>query len=109
VLLFLAVVGAYCDLNALSKSGEVAITLMIWVTVIVFIHAIILFGVGGIFKQDWDIVSIASNANIGGATSAPVLATAIGRPDLRLPGILVGSVGNAIGTYIGVLVAEFLK
>ena len=109
VLLFLAVVGAYCDLNALSKSGEVAVTLLLWVTAIVFVHAIILFTIGGVFKQDWDIVAIASNANIGGATSAAVLATSINRPDLRLPGILVGSVGNAIGTYIGVIIAEFLK
>jgi uncharacterized membrane protein len=109
VLLFLAVVGAYCDIGALSKSGEVALTLMMWVTMIVLIHGIILFVVGGLFKQDWDMVSIASNANVGGATSAAVLATSLNRPDLRLPGILVGSVGNAIGTYIGVIVAEFLR
>ena len=109
VLLFLAVVGAYCDIGALIKNGEVAMILMLWVTAIVFIHGILLFVIGGIFKQDWAIISIASNANIGGATSAGVLATAIGRSDLRLPGILVGSVGNAIGTYLGVLVAEILK
>jgi len=68
-----------------------------------------LFIIGGLSRQDWSIISIASNANIGGATSAGVLATALGRSDLRLPGILVGSVGNAIGSYLGVLVAEFLK
>ena len=109
VLLFLAVIGALCDINALSQSGEVAGTLLLWVGLIVLIHGILIFTIGGIFKQDWDIVSIASNANIGGATSAPVLATSLGRADLRLPGILVGSIGNAIGTYLGVLVAEFLK
>ncbi len=109
VLLFLAVVGAYCDIAALVHNGNVAITLLLWVTAIVFIHGILLFVIGGLFKQDWAIISIASNANIGGATSAGVLATALGRSDLRLPGILVGSVGNAIGTYLGVLVAEFLK
>ena len=52
---------------------------------------------------------MASNANIGGATSAGVLATAIGRGELRLPGILAGSLGNALGTYAGFLVAEFLR
>ena len=26
-----------------------------------------------------------------------------------LPGVLVGAVGNAIGTYLGILVAEFLR
>ena len=67
------------------------------------------FFVGGNLKQDWDIVSIASNANIGGATSAPVCAASLGRPDLQLPGLLAGTVGNAIGTYLGILVAELLK
>jgi uncharacterized membrane protein len=109
IMLFLAVVGAYCDINALLKSGTVAGTLLLWVTLIVFIHGILIFLIGGILKQDWDIISIASNANIGGATSAPVCANSIGRPDLQLPGLLAGSVGNAIGTYLGIIVAEWLK
>ncbi len=109
VLLFLAVVGAYCDIHALISNGNVAITLFFWVTSIVFIHGILLYILGAIFKQDWYIISIASNANIGGATTAAALATSLGRKDLRLPGILVGSLGTAIGTYIGILVAEFLR
>lgn len=109
IMLFLAVIGAYCDFKALIDSGAVAGILLLWVTLIVFIHGLLIFSIGGIFKQDWDIVSIASNANIGGATSAPVCANSIGRPDLQLPGLLAGSVGNAIGTYLGILVAEWLK
>jgi len=109
IMLFLAVIGAFCDLQALLNSGNSTGTLMIWVLSIILIHAIIIFVVGGVFKQDWDIVSIASNANIGGSTSAPVCAASLGRPDLQLPGLLAGSVGNAIGTYLGILVAEFLK
>ncbi|MEP7252207.1 MAG: DUF819 family protein [Ginsengibacter sp.] len=109
VLLFLAVVGAYCDIHALVSSGSIALTLLVWVTTSVFIHGILLFLLGAIFKQDWYIISIASNANIGGATSAAALAASFGRRDLRLPGILVGSLGTALGTYLGILVAEFLK
>ncbi len=109
IMLFLAVVGAYCDISALIKSGSVAGTLLIWVTLIVFIHGFLIFLIGGLFRQDWDIIAIASNANIGGATSAPVCANSIGRPDLQLPGLLAGSLGNAIGTYLGILVAELLK
>ncbi|MGI8956472.1 MAG: DUF819 domain-containing protein [Chthoniobacterales bacterium] len=109
VLLFLAVVGAYCDLGALIANGAVAGTLLAWVTIIVGIHALILFGIGGLFRQDWALIAVASNANVGGATSAGVLATAIGRGDLRLPGILAGSLGNAIGTYAGVLIALWLR
>ena len=109
VLLFLAVVGAYCDLAALIANGAVAGILLAWVTIIVGVHALIIFVIGGLFRQDWAIIAVASNANIGGATSAGVLATAIGRGDLRLPGILAGSLGNAIGTYAGFLVAVWLR
>jgi uncharacterized membrane protein len=93
----------------LIANGAVAGTLLAWVTIIVGIHALILFGLGGLFRQDWAMIAVASNANIGGATSAGVLATAIGRGDLRLPGILADSLGNAVGTYAGVLVAIYLR
>jgi uncharacterized membrane protein len=109
IMMFLAVIGAYCDIPALLKSGEAAGTLLLWDSALVLIHAVVIFSIGGLLKQDWDIVSIASNANIGGATSAPVCAASLGRPDLQLPGLLAGSVGNAIGTYLGIMVAEFLK
>ena len=109
IMMFLAVIGAYCDIPALLKSGDAAGTLLLWDCALIAIHAIIIFSIGGLFKQDWDIVSIASNANIGGATSAPVCAASLGRPDLQLPGLLAGSVGNAIGTYLGLMVAEFLR
>jgi uncharacterized membrane protein len=109
VLLFLAVIGAYCDLGALLANGSVAGILLAWVTAIVLLHALILFGIGALLKQDWAMIALASNANIGGATSAGVLAIAIGRGDLRLPGILVGSLGNAIGTYAGFVIAKLLQ
>jgi uncharacterized membrane protein len=109
IMMFLAVIGAYCDFRALAGAGNVAAMLLVWVTIIVFLHGAIIFFVGGVLKQDWDIVSIASNANVGGATSAPVCAASLGRPDLQLPGVLAGTIGNAIGTYAGIAVAEFLK
>lgn len=109
IMLFLAVIGAYCDFRALAGAGGVAGTLLIWVTIIVFLHGALIFVVGGILKQDWDIVAIASNANVGGSTSAPVCAASLGRPDLQLPGLLAGTVGNAIGTYLGFAVSELLK
>ena len=109
VLLFLAVVGAYCDIGALIANGSIALLLLAWVSIVVALHALLLFVIGGFLKQDWAIVAIASNANIGGATTAGVLATAIGRDELRLPGILSGSLGTALGTYAGIFVAEFLR
>lgn len=109
IMLFLAVIGAYCDVWALTSAGDIAWILLMWVTIIVFLHGAIIFSIGGLLKQDWDIISIASNANIGGATSAPVCAASLGRPDLQLPGLLAGTIGTAIGTYLGIAVAEILK
>jgi uncharacterized membrane protein len=109
IMLFLAVIGAFCDIDALIKSGYVALTLLSWDFTLVLLHGLIIFGVGGfIFKVDWDIIGVASNANIGGSASAPVCAASLGRKDLQLPGLLAGSIGNALGTYLGLLVAHFL-
>ncbi len=109
IYIFLAVIGAYCDVAALLRDGQLAIILFGMILVLVLIHGIIVFGIGAFFKQDWALLSIASQANVGGATSALALAKSLNRPDLQLPAVLVGTLGNAIGTYLGILVAEMLK
>ncbi|GAA4419864.1 DUF819 family protein [Nibrella viscosa] len=109
VYLFLAVIGAYCDIAALLRDGQLAGVLFGMICLLVSIHALILFGIGALFRQDWDVLGIASQANIGGATSALALARSLQRPDLQLPAVLVGSLGNAIGSYLGIAVAEVLK
>jgi uncharacterized membrane protein len=108
VYLFLAVIGAYCDVAALLQDGQLAVVLFGMIFCIVAVHALILFGIGAALKQDWDILAIASQANIGGATSALALARSLARADLQLPAVLVGTLGNAIGTYLGILMAEWL-
>ncbi|WP_019987709.1 DUF819 domain-containing protein [Rudanella lutea] len=109
IYLFLAVIGAYCDVGALLRDGQLAVVLFGMICTLVLIHALIVFGVGALFRQDWDVLGIASQANIGGATSALALARSLNRPDLQLPAVLVGSLGNAIGTYLGIFVAEWLR
>jgi uncharacterized membrane protein len=109
IYIFLAVIGAYCDVATLLKDGQLAIVLFGMILLLVLIHAVILYGVGAFFRHDWDVVSIASQANVGGATSALALARSLNRPDLQLPAVLVGSLGNAIGSYLGILVAEVLR
>ncbi|RIV18794.1 DUF819 family protein [Fibrisoma montanum] len=109
IYVFLAVIGAYCDVAALLRDGELALVLFGMILLLVLIHAVLLFGVGALFRQDWDVLGIASQANIGGATSALALARSMNRADLQLPAVLVGTLGNAIGTYLGILVAEMLR
>lgn len=109
IYIFLAVIGAYCDVATLLKDGQLAIILFGMILLLVLIHALILFGTGAFFRQDWDVIAIASQANVGGSTSALALARSLNRPDLQLPAVLVGSLGNAIGSYLGILVAEVLR
>ena len=108
VMLFLAVIGCLCDLEALSQLGDLAVTLSIFATVVITVHALAVFGVSWLFRLDWDMAAVASQANVGGGTTAIALARSLGRPDLVLPGILVGSCGTASGTYLGYLAIEFL-
>ena len=108
ILIFLAVIGTLCDFGALAQSGELAGTLLLFVGLLVLIHGLVIFGVGAMFKMDWDVIAVASQANVGGNTTAIAAAESLNRPDLLIPGVLVGSLGNAIGTYIGFAVAGLL-
>ena len=108
VYLFLAVIGAYCELTTLVELQTLGITLLVFTSITVLVHGLMTFGLGALFYRDWELISIASQANIGGSTSAMALAESFGRMELILPAILIGSLGNAIGTYIGFLVAGIL-
>lgn len=108
VYLFLAVIGAFCELAALGQIGDLAWRLLVLVVTIVVVHGAIVFGVAAIGKLDWDTAAVASQANIGGSSSALALAKSLNRMDLYLPGILVGSLGNGLGTYLGFMVAGWL-
>ncbi|PZX59223.1 putative membrane protein [Algoriphagus ratkowskyi] len=108
ILLFLATIGTLCDLGTLSGIGELAATLFLFVTIIVLIHGLVIFGVGALFKVDWDVIAVASQANVGGNTTALAAAESLDRPDLLIPGVLVGSLGNALGTYAGFFIAGML-
>lgn len=109
IYLFLAVIGAYCDIAALLKDTHLALMMLLFVSVLVAVHTVVQFGVGALLRQDWAIISVASQANLGGSASCLALTKSLNRPDLHLPGILAGALGNAVGTYCGLLVAEYLR
>ncbi|MEL6561848.1 MAG: DUF819 family protein [Bacteroidota bacterium] len=109
IYLFLAVIGAFCEIGALESLGfDLASTLVIFIGIIVLVHGLFVFLVGGLYKKDWDLIAVASQANIGGSSTALALAKSFKRNDLLLPGILVGSLGSGLGTYYGFLVAAWL-
>ncbi len=108
VYLFLAVIGAYCEIGAVLALKEVGLLLLLFTSFAVMVHGLLTILLGGLFFKDWDMISIASQANIGGGTSAIALAETFNRKELILPAILVGTLGNALGTYLGFLVVSIL-
>ena len=109
VHLFLAVIGAYCEISAVYELKEIGITLFLFTSVSVLIHGILIIIFGGLFYRDWQMVAIASQTNVGGGASAIALAETFKRNELILPSILMGTLGNAIGTYLGFFVIYILN
>lgn len=108
VNLFLAVIGAYCELSAVSALKEIGVSLLLFTSIAVLLHGIGTVLIGGLFYRDWQMIAIVSQANVGGGTTAIALAETFERNELILPAILVGTLGNALGTYLGFLVIYVL-
>ncbi len=108
VNLFLAVIGAYCELSAVGALKEIGVSLLLFTSIAVLLHGIGTVLIGGLFYRDWQMIAIVSQANVGGGTTAIALAETFKRNELILPAILVGTLGNALGTYLGFLVIYML-
>lgn len=108
VFIFLAVIGAYCELSAVAELKDVGITLLLFAGLAVFLHGVIIILLGGLLYRDWEMIAIVSQANVGGGTTAIALAESFKRKELILPAILVGTLGTALGTYLGFLVVYML-
>ena len=105
MFIFLASIGASADIWQLI---EIAPILFVYATIIIGVHLVILFGLGLLFRFDLAELAMASAVGIGGPSSAPALASAKGWDNLLIPGVLAGSFGYAIGSFVGVTIAGWL-
>lgn len=76
------------------------IALLAFAMLTVLMHGVVVFLAAWFFRMDLEAAAVASQASIGGSTTALALAKSLGREDLLLPGILLGAFGNAIGTFL---------
>jgi uncharacterized membrane protein len=74
----------------------------------ILIHVTILLLVGKIIKAPFFFVAVGSQANVGGAASAPIVASAF-HPALAPVGVLLAVLGYALGTYGAWLSAEMMR
>ena len=109
VYLFLNVIGAFCDLRSLAGLGALGLALLTFAAITVLVHGLVTVVAARLMRLDANMAAVASQANVGGATSALALARSLGRADLVLPAVLIGSLGNAIGNFFAFWVAATLQ
>jgi len=97
-------IGMQMDLGAfVDVPGYFAIG-FVWI----IIHVIILLSVGKLIKAPFFFVAVGSQANVGGAASAPIVASAF-HPSLAPVGVLLAVLGYALGTYGAYFCAEIMR
>lgn len=95
---FFAAIAAGADIRAMIS---VAPLLIVLVLILLSVHLIVLLTLGRKLGLTIPELLTASNAAILGATTAPAMAAAKGWHDQVTPGVLVGVIGYALGTFIG--------
>ncbi len=101
---FFAAIAAGANIVAMLQVAPLLIGL---VAILLSVHALVTFGFGRLFGLSLPELIIASNAAVLGATTAPALAATKGWKNLVTPGVLVGVLGYALGTFVGTLVYKF--
>ncbi len=92
-----------------SLSGIFSAPLLIVAGIaLVLVHAVFLLIVSRITRIPLCLVATASQANIGGPASAPIVAAAY-EPALAPVGLLLGILGNVMGTYLGLITSQLCK
>ncbi|WP_222564041.1 DUF819 domain-containing protein [Novilysobacter antarcticus] len=100
----IATIGMQMDLKSLADRPTLLALGVIWIAV----HAVLLIGVAKLIRAPLFFLAVGSQANIGGAASAPVVASAF-HPSLAPVGVLLAVVGYALGTYFAYLTGVGLQ
>jgi uncharacterized membrane protein len=83
--------------------------LFVFAGLILTVHLVVILVAGKLFRLDLAEIVIASNANMGGPTTAAAMATARHWTELVTPAILCGTLGYAVATFIGAAVGSWLR
>jgi len=99
-----ATIGMHMDLGALLDRPWLFLLGLIWISV----HAALMLGVAKLIRAPLFFMAVGSQANIGGAASAPVVASAF-HPALAPVGVLLAVLGYALGTYAAYITGLVLR
>ena len=99
-----ATIGMHMDLGALLERPRLFALGFCWISV----HALIMLFIAKWLRAPLFFMAVGSQANIGGAASAPVVASAF-HPSLAPVGVLMAVIGYALGTYCAYLTGLMLQ
>ncbi len=103
--IFFAVIGVPASIYLIITKAPF---LLLFCAIIVGTNMVFSFVLGKLFHFDLEEIAVASNANVGGPTTAAAFAIAKGWTELIIPAILVGTLGYVIGNYYGIFVGTWL-
>jgi uncharacterized membrane protein len=102
--ILVASIGAHASFLSMAQAPALVVMGFIWMA----FHIGILLLVGYLIKAPIFFVAVGSQANIGGAASAPIVASAF-HPTLAPVGVLLAVAGYVLGTYAGLIIMWMLK
>lgn len=105
IYLFFFVLGIPASIPLIIQTAPL---LLLFVFIIAMLNLVISLVAGKFIGADLEEILLASNANIGGPTTAAALAIAKGWHKLIGPILVVGTLGYIIGNYIGTAIGIFL-
>ena len=97
-------IGLKMDLMAFFEAPGFFLIWVIWI----LMHVALLLIVAKLIKAPLVFVAVGSQANVGGAASAPIVASAF-HPALAPVGVLLAVLGYALGTYGAYATAEIMR
>lgn len=105
IYIFFVVIGVPASIPVIITKSPL---LLVYCTIMVGVNMLITFIGAKLFNFTLEEAIIASNANIGGPTTAAAMAISKGWFKLVGPAMLIGTFGYVVGNYFGLLVGTFL-
>jgi len=104
IYILVMTIGMKMDISSILSAPGFFVIGIVWI----LFHVSLLLLVGKLIRAPFFFTAVGSQANIGGAASAPIVASAF-HPALAPVGVLLAVLGYALGTYAAYLCAILMQ